>query len=319
MSINLLERALRPRPRKLLYHFGSRMAIPFPILKAVADTADIVSDPNDFFKRRTTARESLMGSPWRGRMRRQSGFAAFSAGEIPGTSDVVEICRMILKQREKSISELDPHVTFHKLLTGDDIRSHPALLEFALSEPLIHTVTDYLGTVPRLHDINLWLSPTVDQLRSSHYYHLDKPEVRFIGAFLNVFDVGPDGGPLTILPADISATVERRTNYYHRYILGTDTRIHDTEMANHIGEDDEIVCTGNSGDVNVLDASRCFHYGSRCRNDARVVLQIRYALAHKMRGQSNFGSDNEPGENDVLRKLLMAGFNPPPDAKGTVY
>ncbi len=146
MSAKLLARVRRQRPRQLLYHFGSRMAIPFPILRAVADTVDIASNPSDFIKRRRTARETLRGSQWRGRMPRHRGFTTFAAGEIPGTGDVVDICREILKQREETISELDPQVTFHKLLTRDGIRLHPALLEFALAGPLIHTVTDYLGT-----------------------------------------------------------------------------------------------------------------------------------------------------------------------------
>jgi hypothetical protein len=318
MSEKLFERVRRQQPRQLLYHFGSRMAIPFPILKAVADTVDVAGNPSDFVKRRKAARETILGSQWRDRMSRQSGFASFAATEVPGSSDVVETCRKILKQREQSISELDPRVTFHKLLTGDDIRSYPLLLEFALSEPLIHTVTDYLGTLPRLHDINLWLSPPVDQLRSSHYYHLDKPEVSFIGAFVNVFDVKPEDGPLTILPADISATVERKTDYHRRYILGPDARINDSEMTDHIRENEEVVFTGKAGEVNVFDTSRCFHYGSRCKHDARVMLQIRYALAHKLPGRGNAHPGNGEQGGDTLRNLLLAGFDIQTDASETV-
>ena len=81
-----------------------------------------------------------------------------------------------MAEKEHSIAELDPRVTFHKLLTQEEIGTYPELVEFALSEPLVHTIAAYLGVLPRLHDIDLWLSPPVDQLRSSHFYHLDKPE-----------------------------------------------------------------------------------------------------------------------------------------------
>lgn len=309
MSETFITRILRHKPRQLFYHFGVRIAVPFSVLKAIVNLMDIGRSPKDYFKRRRAARVALVGSKWRGRMSQNSGFTTFNEQELPGTNEVMEICREILKKREGQLSALNPKVTFHKLLTEDDIRTHPSLINFATSPPLIHTIADYLGTLPRLHDINLLLSPVVDQLRSSHHFHLDKPEVSYIGAFLNIFDVSPQGGPLTILPADSSKRVERRTNYIRRYVLGTDVRIKDHEMEAHIQKDEKVVLTGKAGDVQVLDTSRCFHYGSRCRNEARVVLQIRYAPAHKIPGRRNSVHSGSQYNENALRRLLLAGYS----------
>lgn len=308
MPFSLTSKLRRHQPRQLFYHFGSRLAVPFPILKTCADTVDKMNRPVNFLGRRRIAKAMLQDSPWRQRMTRASALASFACAELPGAEIVVRDCRAILAARQNEIDELHPRTTFHKLLRNDDLRTYPSLLEFALSAPLVHTIADYLGTVPRLHDIDLWLSPPVNDLRSSHFFHLDKPEVNFVGAFMNVFDVGMDDGPLTVLPADVSESVERQTDYHHRYMLGTDVRIDDEEMSRHIRPEDMISLTGKAGDMSIFDTSRCFHYGSRCRSHSRVMLQFRYAPAHKLRGDEILKSGWMGEGGDPVPRYLLEGY-----------
>ena len=120
----------------------------------------------------------------------------------------------------------------------EDLRSEPALLEFALSREMIEIVTGYLGTVPRLAGVDLMYSAaTVTDPHGSQLWHLDKPEVNYVQCFVCLNDLSEENGPFTFLPAQSSKRVCRETGYHNRSSLG-DGRLTDQEFNRHRGRDE---------------------------------------------------------------------------------
>jgi|GEM_PF-1546438 len=302
---------LRTRPlRQTYYGLGARASLPFPMLKAGADLVDRVRIGSEFAERRDAASALLKGSAWEGRMPYDQGYALVRRDEIPGVDTVLENAKQIITERAPSRDTLDDRISFNKLFESKDVLDYPAILDLALTAPILHTVTDYCGSLPVLHDINIWMSPPVSKLRSSHFFHLDKPEVHYIGVFILLGDIGSEDGPLTLFPANRSQQISERSGYLRRYNLEPNARLSDDEIEKAADGVEPVQMTGVAGDMGIVDTSRCYHFGSRCRDKTRFVLQYRFAPAHKMEPQSPELFEGHPYGEDPIARLVLKGAVP---------
>ena len=147
------------------------------------------------------------------------------------------------------------------------------ILTFALRDDVLSTVSRYLGTVPFLTSVQVFHSDAVDDVpTSSQLYHCDGDDVTQIKVFIYCSDVNPASGPLTVLDAATTTTVQRRTNYWYR------NRLTDEQVHNAVGTSGEHPILGPTGTTALVDTSRCFHFGSRVASDApaRLVTMIQY-------------------------------------------
>ncbi len=82
-------------------------------------------------------------------------------------------------------------------------------LGFAISPVMTEIVTDYLGAVPRMHCLGIYISPAANTMISSQCFHRDEHDFRQVKIFVNLDDVTAEEGPLTFLPAPETAAVCR--------------------------------------------------------------------------------------------------------------
>ena len=82
-------------------------------------------------------------------------------------------------------------------------------LGFAISPVMTEIVTDYLGAVPRMHCLGIYISPATNTMISSQCFHRDEHDFRQVKIFVNLDDVTAEEGPLTFLPAPETAAVCR--------------------------------------------------------------------------------------------------------------
>ena len=169
------------------------------------------------------------------------------------------------------------------LLDNDDLRAHPALVDFALSDWALGIATNYLHMVPYLNRVDLLYSvarPTEDRI-ASQLFHVDPEGVTQVKFFINMFDTDEDQGPFTFIPADETAralsairALRRQQGKPH---IG---RYTDEEIA-AVGASSAIISVkGRAGSGVAVDTSRCLHLGSRVRPGAfRLCLYLHMRVA----------------------------------------
>jgi len=252
-------------------------------------------------------------------MSRQQGFRLLPSNHFPDIGGVISTCRRLFESRcavdvaEASGANRDGHLPvrpqkaeyLRNLLSNDDLRRNPLLVDFALSDAAMGIATEYLGTIPYLNRVDLLYSVPRpgDEKVSSQLFHVDPEGLTQVKFFINIFDVGDPEGPFTFIPADETARVIRDVDVLRRQ-----------QGKQHAGRylDDEITAVGANGSIVrvagpqgsgvAVDTSRCLHLGSRVRPGAfRLCLYIQYCTT---REQGNV-FDVERYRHDPVRRLAV--------------
>ncbi len=263
------------RLHKLLH---KRLKIPQGALQPFLSAARIVRNPSQYFLRKRLAKEILANGHRRIQVAQKDGYHFFSRDDIPGIEEIVRYCTSIFEESRKNLPldyfQNNPKKNyFNVLLEGAEFCEHPELLQRVIARPILDVATSYLGAVPRLSGAMLVWSPENDSARSSQLFHFDYEDLTQLKMFINIFDTAEDQGPLTFLPATISAQVQKSIGR----ILGrvSDERIYEAGGRNHA-----LKLVGPSGSGAFLDTSHCLHYGSRFNKRDRLILIVQFLKFH---------------------------------------
>jgi hypothetical protein len=207
------------------------------------------------------------------------------------------------------------------LLNDDDLRHHPELTNFALSDAMLGAATRYLGMVPHLSRIDLMYSlPRAGKNIESQLFHLDHEGLTQIKHFIHLFDVGEHEGPFTFIPADATARIVRDVRALRR----RQTSAQDVELRRY--SDEEIAAVGGTGDIITVtgpvgagvavDTSRCLHLGSRVDPGSfRLCLYMQYCTTHEI---TNI-YDVDRFKDDPIKYLAVKDSVMPGRARATEY
>ena len=193
----------------------------------------------------------------------------------------------VRERREKFLAQKQSFLRY--LLDDDDLRQHPEIVDFALSDGLLGAATRYLGMVPYLSRVDLMYSlprGSGDNI-ASQLFHLDHEGVTQVKAFIHLFDVADREGPFTFIPADATTRI---VNDIRRLRKQRGSR-HDVELRRY--SDEEIAAVGGTKDIVTVkgptgtgvavDTSRCLHLGSRVEEGAfRLCLYLQYCTTHEL-------------------------------------
>ena len=304
--------------------------------RVLLKAAGLVRSPRDLRHRAQVA------GPYIARLRtpgapidRAQGYGLLSLDALGDASQALESCRRLFEikkaaidaeaagfdtwspeQRQKFLSRKQSFLRY--LLDDRDLREHPALVEFALSEPMLGAATRYLGMVPYLTRVDLMYSlpRAAGGNIESQLFHLDHEGVTQIKHFIHVFDVGGREGPFTFIPADATSRIVREVRALRRKRQsGKDIelrRYSDEEIAAVGGTDDIVTVTGPVGSGVAVDTSRCLHLGSRVDPGSfRLCLYLQYCTTHEITNVY----DVERFRNDPVRvpgREGQRGRRPPP-------
>jgi hypothetical protein len=247
---------------------------------------------------------------------RAAGFARFNESDFAELPDIVRLCqhiyvdekREMVKAPAKSTTKQKTYLV--ELLTDEDLVRYPLLVDFCLSRPVVGVVSRYLGTVPVLRRVGLWLSFPAPINGASRLFHLDPEDFRQVRMFVNVIDISKPQGPLTFLPADLSEKVltqlwrdERRAGIrrpeYRRWT--------DEEIFARSGSAECFDLAGPEGSGVFLDTARCLHFGSRMEpGTMRLVFHAQFLPYHFAYSCSANRFDRARAGGDVMRSRLLA-------------
>ena len=265
--------------------------------RAILSAAAVAMEPIDYYQRRRAAVRYNQGFP-SNRMPAETGYALLPAGSLPRTSEIIDTCRRVFIEKKATLDATAPTGKaanrmqrrkgsfLRDLLTNDDLRANPDLVDFALSDRLFSIVTDHLGTIPSLTRVDLVYSIprwTPDEHISSQLFHQDPEGVTQAKVFLNVFDVGEANGPFTFIPARQSERIVAAIRQQRRKAgARNEVRYRDEEVKAHGGLDAAVQLTGPAGTAAIVDTSRCMHAGSRLRpGHFRLCFFVQYCTSRE--------------------------------------
>jgi hypothetical protein len=182
-------------------------------------------------------------------------------------------------------------------------------MRFALDEDVIASVAAYLGLVPILFDFDVWYSPPAGpEPRNAQRWHLDGDDTMQVKVWIHCADIGPDSGPLTVLDATASEAFAGQI----AYDSSKEYRIADEKVEAHVGEQDLTSFAGPAGTVDLVDTSRCFHFGSRVAPDApaRRVFYAQYVTPYAFKFERDHREeapyrDLASGGSSELERLVL--------------
>lgn len=200
------------------------------------------------------------------------------------------------------------------LITGnlnrEDLQKNQIYLDFALNEHLLIEISRYLDEVPILSAIDVWYSPQVktESFSGSQLFHCDWVAESQVKIFVYSTAVAIDDGPLTLINAKQSAVLRKKIGYSYN------ERVPDQLAEEFISKSDFIQCTGMKGTMVLCDTSKCFHFGSRVKQEGqpRIVTVFQY-LRPSAIGIENPFFRNLPFKNldqsklSQLQKFVISG------------
>jgi hypothetical protein len=254
-------------------------------------------------------------------MTMENGYAILPAGSLPGTREVIDTCRRLLDSKLVQLAAVASTASQGKrkkggkrsflkdLLDDADLIANPVLVDFALSDSLFSIVTSYLGTIPSLNRVDLIYSiarPTPGDHISSQLFHHDHEGLRQAKVFVNIFDVGEEHGPFTLIPASASERIVSAIRR-QRQASGAEQEGHyrDHEISPLGGSAATVQLTGPAGTAAVVDTSRCLHAGSRVQaGHFRLCLFIQYCTTREKANRF----DAARFRNDPVRWLAVKRY-----------
>jgi len=297
------------------------------------ETAAWMRAPNDRLRRRRIA-ESYIASRPAGGLDASGGFEIVQFDGVPEFFPVLATCRRLFEAKrvesrpegfdgwpaDRQAKFLSRKQSFFRyLLTDNDLRRNPELVEFALGDRTLGAATRYLGMVPYLSHVDLVYSlsrPSGDNI-DSQLFHLDPEGLRQVKFFIQIFDVGEPQGPFSFIPADTSARVLRDVAAWRRtHGVDASRRYSDEEVAAVGGGRALITVQGPAGTAIAIDTSRCLHLGSRVQPGTfRLMLYLQYCTT---REQTN-AFDVERFSGDEMRRLAISHSVEPGRARFDAY
>jgi len=297
-SVNMVRRTLRHATKntnRVRRHFIHRARYT-PAGRAMLAVSDVATSPRDAIQRKRLVVAYNRRHP-NTQMDRRKGYTIVQPGTLPGSEPIIRLAQQLFEEKKRKIeAAIGPDTALHakkwaflrSVLTNQDLRENPELVDFALSDGLLSLVTNYLGTIPHLNRVDLLYSVSHggEEAISSQIYHLDPEGRRQAKLFLNLRDIGPDEGPFTFIPAEASEQIikaitqtrsadsEDATLVMGRYL--------DDELARVGGLDKSISVMGKAGSAVLVDTSRCLHCGSRVKPGTyRLCLYIQYCSSRE--------------------------------------
>ncbi len=246
--------------------------------------------PRDAWRRRAMAR-SVAANDTAVRMAQSKGYVLLDPAQLTGLDQVLQTCRGLFDAKVAALEPVNGRDVERKrgflrnILTNDDLKAHPELVSFALSDQLLGAVSAYLGTIPHLNRVDLLYSvPRAgDTLEASQLFHLDPEGLTQAKVFINIFDVGDAEGPFTFIPADESQRLVQEISA-RRTRAGVPVvgRYGDDEIAELGGAPAIVSVRGAAGSGVLVDTCRCLHCGSRVRPGSfRLCLYIQYCTSRE--------------------------------------
>ena len=222
------------------------------------------------------------------------GWVKLPKGTVEGAVDLAQHCANVFaRKQERILANYAP--PFALVSDIDDKVKSPEEIEpivrFCSQPALFNLITSYLGEYPVLNTISLGYTAPNSGGVGSQLFHRDLNDPRAAHLVMPVWPIDLELGPFSFLPARRSAQVQD-------VIKHDRGRVSDEVMFSHVNENELIRCTGEPGDVFIVNPYACFHCGARTRSKPRLILIV--SFSSMFQGLESAGAVFQATNRDVL-------------------
>ncbi len=230
---------------------------------------------SDVFKQRRLIGEEIPLAEENLTIPENKGFKLEEPFALPETRKAVDNARELFSQANLDQIKLTAKKDYLlEIPIQSALTFNSPIMKLALQPSIIKAAFHYMGMLPLLTQVQLWHSPNEHVVEGgSQSFHLDYADVRQVKIFVFIEEVTQDSGPLTVIPADASASICNSINYK---LSNEDIRVDDETVYRIAGKEKAQPIVGPAGTLAFVDTCRCFHLGSRKADRPRTVLMIQY-------------------------------------------
>jgi hypothetical protein len=194
--------------------------------------------------------------------------------------------------RRKTLDDARRQGAYGSYTLGDALAVQP-LLALATSDRLMSIAGAYLGAPPTLYSIHVFWT-FADQPGTTHQWHRDHDDFKFVSIFVYLTDVEESHGPVHFIPGSHALPAARRSDalngqalpfdgsnafdpaeFFPPHFLSADEKRE--KILNEVFEQQKLIFTGEAGTGFAMD-SYGIHCGSLPAGKDRLVCWIRYGL-----------------------------------------
>jgi hypothetical protein len=173
----------------------------------------------------------------------------------------------------------------------------PAIQNLLKDSSFHRIAQDYLGCLPILTSISMWLDNVYDGTYDAYIYHYDNDGPRFLKFFIYLSDVDVENGAHSFIEGSHG---HRKPNKFQHAV-----RYDRNALLTHYGERNEIIFSAPAGTIIVEDTSG-FHRGSPIKKGHRLLVQLEYSvldIPHLTLFASAISKIPIPGIHQVISKI----------------
>ena len=211
------------------------------------------------------------------RVPEDAGWAKLPAGVVTGGSALAAALQRLFESKKQRILEtFKPPYGFvvEFKAEGDTVLleepdEFKPIVEFCSQKPLLDLLASYIGEFPVLSGVTFVYTPPWAGRIGSQLFHRDRNEPRQLHLVMPIWPIDMESGPFTFIPAKKSAEIVPHLDL-------RDDRFIDEQVFARVSEDEIVYCTGEPGDIYLVNPCACVHCGARTKSKPRLLLILNF-------------------------------------------
>ena len=198
-----------------------------------------------------------------------------------------EVSENLTNSEEKKFKE--------DITSSIDVNLRKEVFKFCLSKKIISIVSSYLGVMPILNNVSLYINIPKDSkdIRGSMNWHRDDFGYKSLDLFVPISDINEDNGPFYCVRE--KETLGRFINYSNEInnpARGNRGKIEEKYFKFDSEDRDKVLkLSGEKGKALFIDSFNSYHKGGHCLKNFRLMLRITYSTVDTYLTNENYYDD----------------------------
>ncbi len=218
---------------------------------------------------------------------------------------------LILKKIEdqnKNYQKLENNNYFFSIYEDLNIGTQKEIVEFAKSKRNLSIAANYLGVMPTISKISLYVNFPKDyqKERAAMMWHKDDFGFKSLDFFMPICKLDNDNGAMQFLDKKNKLGVfERVPEHIEDALPKERNKIKTVDFEKYFDEKKIRSFIGDLGDALLIDSFRIYHRGGKCKKNYRIMFRISYQTPDSSRVLSH-NIDNKFEYLKTLKKSDMS-------------
>ena len=188
------------------------------------------------------------------------------------------------------------------------------IFDFCLSKRIISIVSSYLGVMPILNNVSLYINIPKDtkDIRGSMNWHRDDFGYKTLDLFVPISDINDDNGPFyCVREKEKLGRFINYSNEINNPIRGNRGKIEEKNFKFDSQDRNKVLkLSGEKGKALFIDSFNSYHKGGHCLKNFRLMLRITYSTVDTYLTNENYYSDiikeiKISHNKDIFKKYIL--------------